>query len=162
MSQRDPSPQGPAHVVAARQKQLDEGWAHFFEATSDLLICADPAGVFLDLSPSWERTLGFTLDELRAHPLAIGRRTAPYVDRDVEDAPPDAAHQLVLPARGRLEMQPAQREGGGGERVIVLHKGAADAECLEGGHRIDFGEPAAGIAEPAGTDELDGGHGGMA
>ncbi|AKT43130.1 PAS domain-containing protein [Chondromyces crocatus] len=70
MSQRDPSPQGPPHAVAARQKQLDEGWAHFFEATSDLLICADPAGVSLDLSASWERTLGFTLDEIRAHPLS--------------------------------------------------------------------------------------------
>lgn len=98
--------------------------------------------------------------QFRADPLAIGGRALAHIDRDVEDAPADAAHQLVLSPVRRLKMQAAQREGGCGVGMIVLHEGAIDAEPGEGGHRMDLGEPATAVTEAPGTDELDGGCGG--
>ena len=41
----------------------------FFSLTDELLCTADEAGNFLDLSPAWERALGWSLDELRAQPF---------------------------------------------------------------------------------------------
>ncbi|WP_437567051.1 PAS domain S-box protein [Sorangium sp. So ce542] len=39
-----------------------------FEVASGLLATADARGHFRDLNPAWERTLGWSLDELRAKP----------------------------------------------------------------------------------------------
>lgn len=101
--------------------------------------------------------------EFRADPLTVGRGATADVDRDVEDPAADAADQLVLPARRRLEVQPAQGEGGRGIGVVVLHEGAVDAECGKGGDRMHLGEPATGVAMAFGADELDGGgHNGVA
>lgn len=95
-----------------------------------------------------------------ADPLAIGGRAVAHVDRDIEDPPPDAAHQLVLPPGRRLEMQAAQGEGGGGIGVVVLDEGHGDAQRSEGRHGMHLGEPATGVAMAFGADELDGkGHG---
>jgi len=41
----------------------------FFALSVDLLCVASADGYFQDLSPSWERSLGYTLNELRAEPL---------------------------------------------------------------------------------------------
>ena len=41
----------------------------FFEVSIDLLCCLDFNGYFRKLSPSWERALGFTRDELMAQPF---------------------------------------------------------------------------------------------
>lgn len=95
--------------------------------------------------------------ELRPDPLAMGRRSVADIDRDVIDAPSDAAHQLVLTAWRRLEMQAAQGKGRRGIGVVVLHEGAVDADRREGGNRMHLGEPATGVAMAFGTDELDGG-----
>ena len=56
--------------------------------------------------------------ELVALPLAVGRRVAPQVDRDVPDPPADAADQLRLPGRG-LEVQAAE-DPPARARVVVL------------------------------------------
>lgn len=99
--------------------------------------------------------------KLRADPLPVGKRIFTDIYRDVEDAATDAAHQLVLPAWGRLKMQASQRESGRGKRVIVLHEAGGDAEFGEGGLGIIFGEPAARVAVALRTDELDGGRQGQ-
>lgn len=41
----------------------------FFSLSIDMLCIAGFDGYFRTLSPSWEKTLGFTLDELRSRPL---------------------------------------------------------------------------------------------
>lgn len=41
----------------------------FFDLSLDLLCIAGTDGVFKDLSPSWTRTLGWSLDELRSRPF---------------------------------------------------------------------------------------------
>lgn len=83
--------------------------------------------------------------EFRPGPLAVCGRSVTHVNCDVEDPPANAAHQLVLAPRRGLEMQAAQGEGGGGIGVVVLHKGAVDAEGGEGGLRVVFCEPTPSI-----------------
>ena len=46
--------------------ELDEG---FFAVSIDLLCCLDINGYFERLNPAWEKTLGFTNEELMAHPF---------------------------------------------------------------------------------------------
>lgn len=41
----------------------------FFDVAIDLLCYLDFGGHFLRLNPAWERTLGFTLEELRSRPF---------------------------------------------------------------------------------------------
>jgi PAS domain S-box-containing protein len=41
----------------------------FFEVSIDMLCCLDFNGHFKRLSPSWERTLGFTREELMSRPF---------------------------------------------------------------------------------------------
>ena len=41
----------------------------FFDLSLDLLCIAHFKGYFLKLNPAWERTLGFTQDELRSKPM---------------------------------------------------------------------------------------------
>src|SRR5690606_9102594 len=94
--------------------------------------------------------------EFSPDPLAVGRRAFAHIHRHVEDPAPDAAHQLILPARRHLEVQAAQREGGRGERVVVLHEGAGDAELSERVAVVGLGEPTPRIAMAGGADELDG------
>jgi rsbT co-antagonist protein RsbR len=52
---------------------LDMGFAfrrqRFFEFSLDLLCIATSQGYFIDLNPSWERTLGYSLDELTSKPF---------------------------------------------------------------------------------------------
>ncbi|EYF08728.1 PAS domain-containing protein [Chondromyces apiculatus] len=60
MSQQDP----PNHPPGAAG--LGWGWTQYFESTTELFICLGIDGVIYEASPSWERTLGFTLPELRA------------------------------------------------------------------------------------------------
>ncbi|EYF08727.1 PAS domain-containing protein [Chondromyces apiculatus] len=55
-----------AEKVAPDIATLGPGWARFFASTDDLFLSIGVDGSIDDLSPSWERTLGFTLPELRA------------------------------------------------------------------------------------------------
>src|ERR1700712_2750432 len=41
----------------------------FFELSVDLLCCLDFNGHFKRLNPAWERTLGFTIAELKSRPF---------------------------------------------------------------------------------------------
>ena len=41
----------------------------FFTLSLDMLCIANFEGYFLDLNPAWERTLGFTIEELKARPF---------------------------------------------------------------------------------------------
>ena len=58
----------PAHAVRieTNSSELEE---RFFDLSIDLLCCLDFSGYFKKLSPSWERTLGFTRRELMSRPF---------------------------------------------------------------------------------------------
>lgn len=51
------------------QKRLQEEYEQFFTISSDMLCTAGFDGYFKQLNPAWQRTLGFTPDELRAAPF---------------------------------------------------------------------------------------------
>ena len=53
---------------AARQRVLEER-DRFFDVSSDMLATADANGFFIRLNPAWTTTLGYPLEELRAHPF---------------------------------------------------------------------------------------------
>ena len=58
----------PAHAfrIETNSSELEE---RFFDLSIDLLCCLDFSGYFKKLSPSWERTLGFTRRELMSRPF---------------------------------------------------------------------------------------------
>lgn len=47
-----------------------EQMAEFIESSPDLLGIANQEGYFVALSPSWERTLGYSLEELTSKPYS--------------------------------------------------------------------------------------------
>ncbi len=53
----------------AERKQAEEVLDRFFTSSLDMLCIADFAGYFKRLNPAWERTLGFTSDELCRYPF---------------------------------------------------------------------------------------------
>lgn len=53
----------------AERKQADQILEGFFNASLDLLCFADFQGYFKRLNPAWERTLGFTTEELCRRPF---------------------------------------------------------------------------------------------
>jgi PAS domain S-box-containing protein len=74
-SNRDPEVEELRREVAALQseiaerKQTEEILDRFFTASLDMLCLADFRGYFKRLNPAWERTLGFTAEELSGHPF---------------------------------------------------------------------------------------------
>ena len=56
-------------LEVAERKQREEVLDRFFTASLDMLCLADFKGYFKRLNPAWERTLGFTADELCRHPF---------------------------------------------------------------------------------------------
>jgi two-component system sensor histidine kinase/response regulator len=73
--ERDPEVEELRSQVAALQseiaerKQVEEVLDRFFTDSLDMLCLADQQGYFKRLNPAWERTLGFTVDELCRHPF---------------------------------------------------------------------------------------------
>ena len=57
---------GPGYDAIEPVSDLEE---RFFEVSLDMLCCLDFNGYFKRLNPAWERTLGFTCDELRSRPF---------------------------------------------------------------------------------------------
>jgi serine/threonine-protein kinase len=53
---------------SAERQQADQQRARFFALSLDLLCIASPDGYFTELNPAWEKSLGWTLDELKARP----------------------------------------------------------------------------------------------
>jgi PAS domain S-box-containing protein len=53
----------------AERKQAEEVFDRFFMDSLDMLCVADMQGYFKRLNPAWERTLGFTVDELCCRPF---------------------------------------------------------------------------------------------
>jgi len=53
----------------AERKRAEEELATLFETSRDLLCVAGFDGYFRRLNPAWERTLGYTTEELRARPF---------------------------------------------------------------------------------------------
>ncbi len=53
----------------AERKQAEDVLGRFFTTSLSMVCIADFAGYFKRLNPAWERTLGFTAEELCAHPF---------------------------------------------------------------------------------------------
>ena len=56
-------------MTTIRPETRPELEERFFDLSIDMLCCLDFDGHFKKLSPSWERTLGFTRDELMSRPF---------------------------------------------------------------------------------------------
>jgi len=73
--ERDPEVKRLGHLVAelqlevAERKLAEEVLDQFFNHSLDMLCIADFGGYFKRLNPAWERTLGFTTDELCRRPF---------------------------------------------------------------------------------------------
>jgi len=69
---RQPAPGIAKRDFAAPGDALDmrHAWRRqrFFEFSLDMLCIASDKGYFVDLSPSWERTLGYSMEELTGRP----------------------------------------------------------------------------------------------
>lgn len=62
--------QNPSGGSLDKKRERDQGLEdRFFDVAIDLLCHLDFGGHFMRLSPSWARTLGFTLEELTARPF---------------------------------------------------------------------------------------------
>jgi PAS domain S-box-containing protein len=55
--------------LSTRTQQTEEELSGFFAQSLDMLCIAGPDGYFKRLNPAWERTLGWTLEELQARPF---------------------------------------------------------------------------------------------
>jgi PAS domain S-box-containing protein len=55
-------------VLLRQRKQAEEDRARLFTLSVDMLCIADSAGSFKQVNPAWEKTLGWTDDELRSKP----------------------------------------------------------------------------------------------
>ncbi len=53
----------------AEQKRASAVLERFFDLSLDMLCIANFEGYFKRLNPAWEQTLGFTVEELQAHPF---------------------------------------------------------------------------------------------
>ena len=53
----------------SERKQVQDVLGRFFTTSLSMVCVADFAGHFKRLNPAWERTLGFTVEELCAHPF---------------------------------------------------------------------------------------------
>src|SRR5262249_14723013 len=53
---------------SANRKHADQQRARFFALSLDLMCIGDYDGYLKDLNPAWERSLGWSLDELKAKP----------------------------------------------------------------------------------------------
>jgi diguanylate cyclase (GGDEF)-like protein/PAS domain S-box-containing protein len=52
--------------IVARRARADERARHFFDLSRDMLCTANMDGYFVELNDAWTRSLGYSLDELRA------------------------------------------------------------------------------------------------
>jgi diguanylate cyclase (GGDEF)-like protein/PAS domain S-box-containing protein len=55
--------------IVARRARADERARHFFDLSRDMLCTANMDGYFVELNDAWTRSLGYSLDELRAIPF---------------------------------------------------------------------------------------------
>jgi diguanylate cyclase (GGDEF)-like protein/PAS domain S-box-containing protein len=55
--------------IVARRARADERARHFFDLSRDMLCTANMDGYFLELNEAWTKSLGYTLEELRAVPF---------------------------------------------------------------------------------------------
>ena len=103
----------------------------------------------------------FSAEMLLGDPLAVGRRAAPRVDRDVEDRAPRDAHQLGLREGRRLVVQPAQRARPSprGSRCPARSRRSSPRSAIRVGVP-GLAEIAARVAETAGRQDLHLGQGG--
>jgi len=51
--------------LAAQRRRAEEERERLFNLSLDLLCVASPRGVLVELNPAWQRTLGYSLDELK-------------------------------------------------------------------------------------------------
>ena len=56
--------------LSERRRRLDEENSRWFSLSNDMLATASLDGWFTRLNPAWERTLGYTLDELMSRPYS--------------------------------------------------------------------------------------------
>ncbi len=74
----------------AERRRASERLDHFFDISTDLLAIADTQGYFKHLNPAWERTFGYTTEELMSRP---------YLDfvhpDDVERTRAESAEQIA-------------------------------------------------------------------
>jgi diguanylate cyclase (GGDEF)-like protein/PAS domain S-box-containing protein len=56
-------------AIVARRARADERARHFFDLSRDMLCTANMDGYFVELNDAWTRSLGYSLEELRAVPF---------------------------------------------------------------------------------------------
>lgn len=104
----------------------------------------------------YEQLIAILGAKLGTNPLAIGRRTLPDIDRNIENSSSDAPYQLCLGARWGLKMQATERKGGSRVGMIVLDEGTVDSPRGKGGYGMYLCEPATVVTMTLGADELNG------
>ena len=85
----------------------------FFTLSLDMLCIANFDGYFVDLNPAWERTLGFTIEELKTKPFLD------FVHPDDQESTIAEAETIMATGKDVVSFENRYRCKGGGYRWIL-------------------------------------------
>lgn len=85
----------------AERRQAEDERERFFALSLDLLAIIDKAGQFRQVSPAWERSLGYRRDQLTSHPFVefLAADDRPSIGQQLHDA---ARHQSARTFESRV------------------------------------------------------------
>ena len=116
---------GAIGSLADRLRSVSAENVRFWELSSDLLCTAGFDGYFKHLNPAWERTLGWTPDELRSQPFLD------FVHPDDRERTAAEAASLTSPGYETVTFENRYRCKDGGYRTMLWGARAmADAETI--------------------------------
>jgi PAS domain S-box-containing protein len=115
---------GVVGALADRLRRVSEESTRFWELSTDLLCTAGFDGYFKRLNPAWERTLGWTPNELRSRPFVD------FVHPEDRERSEAEAARLTTPGHEAVEFENRYRCKDGSYRTLLWSATAMPEERL--------------------------------